>query len=102
MFSQPKKKKKPKKGEADQVLTHPYALSKVEKTIVQPLRAGNVQVTQRPFSAKKAQPMRQSDGQPIEDYENRANAASDTTSVSVEKNPIFNQVDIEGEISAEQ
>ena len=80
MFSQPKKKKA-KKNQVDETLFHPYALSKVEKTVLQPLRAGNVQVTQRPFSAKKAQPLRQKDGQLVVDEDDK-NDSSDFFSTS--------------------
>ena len=85
MFSQPKKKKA-KKNQVDDTLFHPYALSKVEKTILQPLSAGNVQVTQRPFSAKKAQPLRHKDGQIVID-EDEKNDSSDFFSTSEEMKP---------------
>lgn len=85
MFSQPKKKKA-KKNQVDDTLFHPYALSKVEKTVLQPLRAGNVQVTQRPFSAKKAQPLRYKDGQVVIDEDDK-NDSSDFFSTSEELKP---------------
>ena len=78
MLSQPKKKKA-KKNQQEEPLTHPYSLCTVETTVVQPLKAGNVQVTQKPFSAPKARPVRQTDGQPLPGWD--ANEGSESTTL---------------------